>query len=135
MKELFYRGGPHFMSILTILLIITTAWIMYHFVVAYRSKQTDKTVFLRKLGYGKSMGLFALITGVMGQIIGFSALFSTLKEIKAIGGMLIPERIFGGIQVTMIVTIYGCLIYLLSLLLWFIATMLVEKKQADHLSA
>ncbi len=130
MKELFYRGGPHFMSILTILLIITTAWIIYHFIIAYNSKQENCTVFLRKLGYGKTIGLFALVTGVMGQMIGFSAMFSTIEDAIGAGGYVMPARIYGGIKVTMIVTIYGCFIYLFSLLLWLVASILIEKKQA-----
>ena len=122
------------MTTLTILLIITTAWIIYHFVVGYRSKQTDKTVFLRKLGYGKSMGLFALITGVTGQMIGFSYMFSSIEEITATEGFIKPEPVFGAIKATMIVTIYGSLIYLFSLLLWFVASLLIEKKQERQIS-
>jgi len=36
--------------------------------------------------------------------------------------------VYGGIKVTMIVTMYGMLIYLLSILLWFIASIMIEKK-------
>ncbi len=128
MKDLFIMGGTHFMATLTILLIITTAWIIYHFIVAYNSKQPDKSSFLRKLAYGKSMGLFALVTGVMGQMIGFSAMFSALEERVGQGLDITPEIVIGAIKVTMIVTIYGCLIYLFSLLLWFAATMVIERK-------
>jgi len=119
------------MSALTVLLIIAIAWIIYHFIMAYRSKQADKAAALRKLGYGKSIGLFALLTGVLGQMIGFSAMFDAIDELIASGGDLLPQMVFGAIKVTMIVTIYGILIYLVSILLWFVASMLIEKKQAD----
>jgi len=132
MKDLFIMGGPFFMGLLTILLVITTAWIIYHFIVAYSSKNTDKVTLLRKLGYGKSMGLFALTTGILGQLIGFSAMFGSIEELMATGGELKPIMVFGAIRVTMIVTMYGILIYLFSLLLWFIASMLIEKKQANQ---
>lgn len=128
MKELFFMGGPFFMGLLTLLLIITTAWIIYHFIVAYNSKQTDKVGSLRKLGYGKLIGLFALITGILGQMIGFSAMFSAIQQLIASGKELKPEVVFGAIKVTMIVTIYGIIIYLFSLLLWFLTTLIIEKK-------
>ena len=122
------------MVILTFLLVTTTAWMIYHFIVAYSSEQTDKTLSLRKIGYGKSMGLFALITGFTGQMIGFSYMFSSIEEITAIDGFIKPEPVFGAIKATMIVTIYGSLIYLLSLLLWFVASILLEKKQKSQVS-
>jgi hypothetical protein len=134
MKDLFFTGGLLFMSVLTILLVITTAWIIYHFIVAYSSKQTDKAVFLRKLGYGKMIGLFSLTTGVLGQMIGFSAMFSIIEARTKQGLGIRPEIVFEGIKATMIVTIYGILIYLFSLMLWFVATMLIEKKQAKQIS-
>lgn len=134
MKDLFIMGGPLFMGLLTILLVITTAWIIYHFIVAYLSKQTDKVASLRKLGYGKSMGLFALIIGILGQTLGFSAMFSAIEEVTKSGEKIMPHLVFGGIKATMIVTIYGILIYLFSLLLWFIASILIEKKQANQAS-
>lgn len=117
-------GGPTFMGILSIFLIITTAWMIYHFIVAYKSKQPNLEITLRKLGYGKTMGLFALIVGIYGQMTGLSGMFSVLEE----GGEIKPELIYGAIKVTMIVTFYGILIYLLSLLLWFIASLIIEKK-------
>lgn len=66
MKSLFYQGGPQFMSVLTILLIITTAWFIYHFMISYHSKKINQEKLLRLFAYGKSMGLLALITGILG---------------------------------------------------------------------
>lgn len=128
MKDLFMMGGPVFMGVLTLLFVITTAWIIYHFSAAYRSKEGDKLASLRKLGYGKSMGLFALIVGILGQMIGFSGMFSIIEEVSRSGEKIIPHLVFEGIGSTMIVTVYGLLIYLFSLLLWFVASILIEKK-------
>jgi hypothetical protein len=131
MKDLFLMGGPFFMGILTILLIITTAWIIYHFIIAYNSKQANQEKFLRRIEYGKSMGLFAMITGILGQLVGLSTMFSVLEEVYIKGEEVKPELIFGAIKVTMICTLYGILIYLLSLLLWFVASTIIEKKQSS----
>jgi len=116
------------MGVLTVLLLISTAWIIYHFILAYNSKQADKAASLRKLGYGKPMGLFALVTGILGQMVGLVEMFDAIEQVKAQGELIQPELVFGGIKATMIVTIYGILIYLFSLLLWFVTTMLLEKK-------
>jgi len=128
MKDLFFMGGPHFMAILTLFLIITTAWFIYHFTISYHAKIMNREKILRLLGYGKSLGLFSLIIGITGQMIGLSAMFSTIEEALLSGKDIVPELVYGGIRVTMIVTIYGMLIYLFSLLLWFVATMLIERK-------
>lgn len=134
MDTLFFLGGPVYMAILTLLLVATTAWIIYHFFIAYRIKQTDRATHLRRLGYGKTMGLFTMIVGITGQMNGIYAMFSTIEEVTARGAAIQPELVFEGIKVTMICTLYGIAIYLLSLLLWFVASMLIEKKQAKQVS-
>ena len=121
------------MSVLTILLVIATAWIVYHFIVAYSTKQANKENHLRKLGYGIMIGLFALITGLLGQMVGLYAMFDAIEQIAQKGEEIIPSLVFGGIRVTMIVTFYGLLIYLFSLVLWFVATMLIEKKHSKQI--
>ncbi|MFA9371066.1 MAG: hypothetical protein ACERIH_05100 [Labilibaculum antarcticum] len=130
MKDLFITGGSFFMGLLTLLLIITVAWIIYHFILAYRSKQTEKVISLRKLAYGKSLGLFALFTGVLGQMFGFCGMFDATERFTAIGKEISPHMIFGALKTTVIVTIYGSFIYLFSILLWFVASILIEKKKA-----
>ena len=128
MKDLFFMGGPAFMAILTLLLIITTAWIIYHFMISYKSKQTNKENMLRKIGYGKSMGLFTMIVGITGQMNGLYAMFSVIEEVTTKGTDVNIALVFEGIKVTMICTIYGIIIYLISLVLWFAASTVIEKK-------
>lgn len=83
---------------------------------------------LRRIEFGKSMGLFSLITGITGQMIGLYGMFSAIEAAIQKGEEIIPALVYGGIKVTMIVTIYGILIYLFSILLWFAANMLIERK-------
>lgn len=127
MKQIFFEGGPRFMGALTILLIITTAWFIYHFIISYNSKKINQEKLLRMFGYGKSMGLFAMITGITGQMMGLYNMFLAIEEAIKGGEEVIPALVFGGIRVTMICTFYGILIYLFSLILWFVATILIEK--------
>jgi len=74
------------------------------------------------------MGLIALMTGISGQMIGLYNMFLSIEEVTVKGNEVIPSLVFGGIKVTMICTFYGIFIYLFSLLLWFAASVLVEKK-------
>jgi hypothetical protein len=128
MKDLFLMGGPGFMAILTLFLIITTAWFAYHFIIVFKSKQANPEKLLRRFGYGKSIGLFTMIVGITGQMNGLYAMFSAIENAIKNGQEVIPALVFGGIKVTMIVTIYGMIIYLFSLALWFIASLIVDKK-------
>ena len=113
------------MSILTLELIISTAWIIYQFVKGYNSKQPNQEKILRKIGYGKSMGVFALATGFLGQMVGLIAMFEVIAghpdDVK-------PYLIYDAIGVTMISASYGVLIFLFSMILWFIASIIIEKK-------
>jgi len=129
MKELFYRGGAEFMGALTILLVLTSVWIIYHFIIAYHSKQTNQEKHLRRIGYGKIMGLCALVVGICGQMLGLYSMFHIIEERTETGLELTSEMTMGAIKVTMIVTIYGILIYLFSLLLWFITSTLITKNK------
>lgn len=128
MIELFYKGGWQFMTTLSILLVITTIWIICHFIIAYRSKQTKQVKFLHRIGYGKTMGLFTLMVGICGQMIGLYSAFQICEAIILKGIVIKPESVIEGIKLSMIVTIYGTLIYLFSVLLWFLASLLIKKK-------
>lgn len=112
------------MSMLTLLLILMVSWIIYQFFSYYGTDEEKKQIALRKLKYGRSIGLFALIVGILGQLIGFYSAFSAIEEM----GNVSPAMMFGGIKVSMITTIYGILIYLLSLLLWFLSSLIIERK-------
>ncbi|MBE0650681.1 MAG: MotA/TolQ/ExbB proton channel family protein [Bacteroidales bacterium] len=122
--ELFYRGGPGFMGLLTILLVVMVAWIVYHFVVAYSGKKMSIEKALRKIGYGRSIGLFALVTGFLGQLVGLTMAMNVISKMGGVSPGILAE----GIGVTMICVIYGIFIYLFSLLLWFIASNILERK-------
>lgn len=122
--ELFYRGGWGFMGTLSILLVVMVAWIVYHFVVAYPGKKMSLETALRKLGYGKSIGLFALVTGFLGQLVGLTAAMKAIAKV----GSVPPGVLAEGFGVTMICVIYGIFIFLFSLLLWFVASNILERK-------
>jgi hypothetical protein len=116
-------GGTLFMSILTILLVIMIAWYIYHLVVVFYSKALSFETVLRRMGYGKSIGLFAMITGIFGQLIGLYEAFSAIEK----AGDISPALVYAGIKVSMITTLYGITIYLTSILIWVSVSILIEK--------
>ena len=124
MKNFFFMGGPLFMSILTIVLVVMTVWILYHFISGYKSVQLSRETILRRLGYGKSIGLFAMIIGILGQLIGLYDAFAAIEKM----GDISPSMVYGGIKVSMITTLYGIFIYLASLILWFVTSAIIEKR-------
>lgn len=94
-------GGVLFMSILTIEFAV-----VLFFAVKSWNKKDGKTSMI------KSSGLLAAITGILGQLIG---LFSAFEAIQQMGSVS-PAILAGGLKVSMITTLYGIIIYILSLL-------------------
>ena len=100
----FMEGGPIFMSVLTVLLVGL-------FFAAWKAPR-----------WVKEIGIFALVFGFLGMILGIRQVFTYMQEVSVgkgeISGLfdLIPARVFfGGISITMIPVIYGIIIYLVSL--------------------
>ena len=124
MKDLFLMGGPIYMSILSLLFAILIGWFVYHFSV-FMSHPQDSGKALLKLSYGKALGLFSMITGIFGQLTGFYQAFSAIEQV----GDISPTLVYGAIKVSMITTLYGILIYLISILLWFLLSIYVENKK------
>ena len=74
---------------------------------------------------GDEVGLFAAITGITGQLVVLYYAFSAIES----AGDISPAMVIGGIKVSMITTLYGILIFFFSLLLWFVASQLVERME------
>jgi flagellar motor component MotA len=114
MTDLFYAGGPLFMGILTILLLIILAMAVYRLIQITRDNVTHETSFRHQLTYIKSIGLFSLVFGILAQLMGLYQAFSAIEEV----GNISPALLAGGLKVSMITTIYGIIIFLISYLLW-----------------
>lgn len=126
MKEWFVMGGSLFMSILTILLVIIVAVSVYFAVTIAGGKASEKANFKQQLRYVKSLGLFTMITGILGQLIG---LFSAFTAIEAAGDVS-PAMLAGGLKISMITSLTGIVIYLISIIIWFLLDLFYQKKLA-----
>ena len=124
MQELFIMGGTLFMGILTILLVIVLAISVYLAMMISSGKASGKKNFVHQLTYIKAVGLFTMIAGILGQLIGLTAAFQAIEGAMDIS----PAIIAGGLKVSMITTLYGILINLLSILIWFMLDLWYHKK-------
>lgn len=115
MTDLFYMGGPLFMGILTLLFLIILALATYQGAEIVRNSIRHETSFRHKLSYIKSLGLFTLVFGIFGQLLG---LYQAFTAIEKAGGQISPALLAGGLKVSMITTLYGVVIFLLSYLIW-----------------
>jgi hypothetical protein len=99
MMDLFYQGGPLFMGILTFLLlgVLWTFW---------------------KGGPLKELGLLALATGILGQLLGLYDASTVLESFEETQGFIASQGILaGGLKVSLTTTLYGLVIYIVSLAL------------------
>ena len=113
------------MGILTVLFFIIIAIAIFNLVLIVRKDYKDILETRRKLVYLKSIGRFALVTGILGQLIGLFSAFQAIEKAVDIS----PAIMAGGLKVSMITTIYGMLIFLFSFLFWLLLDYYASKKQ------
>ena len=104
MLTFFYEGGLGFRSVLTVLLVAI-------FFAAWKAPR-----------WVKEIGLFALLFGFLGTILGLYQVLIALRDIagtegagSSIGSLIPPGVLCGGLKVTLNTAIYGICIYLVSL--------------------
>ena len=114
MIDLFFNGGVLFMSILSLILIaIILCSIFLSFLLFSGKLINPKNIIL--VNYIKSLSLFALIFGILGQLIGLFSAFSAVQ----IGSVYVsPTKMMQGFEVSVITSIYGALIFCVGYILY-----------------
>lgn len=112
------------MGILTTLFLLMLAFSAIKLIAILKSKDGDILKVRSRLAHIKSIGLFSAITGILGQLIGLYTAFSVIERASDIS----PSLIFGGLKVSMISTLYGIIIYLISIAIWFALDLLANRK-------
>jgi len=123
MFKLFYMGGPLFMGILTGILFIILVIAVFNLIITLRKDYKDLGELRKKLSYIKSLGLFSLVTGILGQMIGLYSAFTAIEKAQDIS----PAIMMGGLKVSMIVPMYGMVIFLVSYLLWVVVDYIASR--------
>ena len=114
MIKLFFEGGPLFMGILTLLLlvIILIAGRMGSRLLS--GNIDDLELFRHRLSYLKTLGALTMSTGLLGTFIG---LYSAFIGIEAMDGVS-QAMLAGGLKVASITGLYGIIIYVFSIITW-----------------
>lgn len=110
MIDLFYAGGPLFMGILTIILIVAVAVAIYIFV--QRGKEPNNKISETLV---REIGIFGLVVGILGQFIGLYQAFIAIEQM----GSVSPALLAGGLKVSAITSLYGMIIFVIAWLLYF----------------
>ena len=111
------------MSILTILFLLMLVYSVLNLVVLLNNNG-DLLKVRSRLTRIKTIGLFSAITGIFGQLIGLYEAFSAIEKAADIS----PSILMGGIKISMITTLYGIVIYLISILIWFVLDLMASRK-------
>ncbi len=106
------------------LLLILLATSVVFAIYISRGKARKSESFRHQLTYLKAMGLFTMIMGILGQLIGLLMGFGAIERADDIS----PALVYSGLKISMYTTVYGILIYLLSILIWFILDLWYHKK-------
>lgn len=114
MVRYFFEGGIWFMGILSVLFlgILSLAAIAVH--QTFRPSPTRVDKIKNLIEYIKSLALFTLVFGIFGQILGLVDIFNYLAHENS---EIAPAILAKGIKITCYSTIYGIIIYLVSILI------------------
>ncbi len=111
MIDLFYEGGILFMGMLTLIFLCMLVSAILNYLQLFNGKEVSDF----QLNAVKSIGLFALVIGVLGQLIGLFSAFEAISQMEEISQAMLA----GGLKVSSITTIYGILISLVAYVIWF----------------
>ena len=114
------------MSILTLVALVMLSVAVVNGISIFSGKIEDVEKSRHRLSYIKSVGLFALVTGLLGQLIG---LYTAFQYIEAAGSVS-PAMLAGGLKVSSITSLYGMLIFIISYLVWVLLDVFLSRSQA-----
>jgi len=100
--NLLQEGGPLFMYTLLLLLILSVALFAQGLI------KTEKQEKIKELL--KSISLFALVFGFLGQVIGLIGAFDAIESI----GNVSPNIIASGLKISFLSTGFGALVFLIG---------------------
>ena len=108
------EGNLWFMGTLSLLFLAILSMSVVTAMLGFKSPSTDADKIEKLIGYIRSLALFTLVFGIFGQILGLVDVFDYLahKDSQVAASILAK-----GIKITFWPTIYGIVIYLVSILI------------------
>jgi hypothetical protein len=112
MFELFIQGGWLFMSLVTIMGLL----MLYFAARGATIVLANNTPYQQgNLYYIRFFGMLALVTGILGQVIGLYDAMIAVSQSEHVS----QQMLAGGIRVSSITTLYGFLVFIIAHLIWF----------------
>lgn len=114
MLRLIVEGGIWFMGTLSVLFLVILSLSVYAGTQAFISNSVSADRIKQLSGYIRSIALFSLVFGIFSQIIGLVDIFDYLANENS---EIAPAILVSGIKITCWTTLYGIIIYLVSILI------------------
>ncbi len=114
MVTYFIEGGKWLMGTLSILFLIILSLSVMAGTLAIKSTSDNADKINNLIGYIRSIALFSLVFGVFNQILGLADIFDYLAHENS---EIAPAILAKGIKISCYTTIYGIIIYLVSILI------------------
>ena len=114
MVRFFAEGNYWFMGTLSVLFLVILILSLMAVKLAIKPTAVHLGKITRLRGYIKSLALFTLVFGIFGQILGLADIFDYLANQSS---EIAPAILSKGIKITCYTTIYGIIIYLISILI------------------
>ena len=114
MGRYFIEGGIQFMSVLSLLFLIILSLAVLSVVKGIKSRNESSNGLSSFKKHIKSVALFALVFGILGQVLGLVQIFDYLSGSTIETAASVLAR---GIKITFYPTLYGIGIYLISIVI------------------
>ena len=114
MVRYFFEGGKWFMGTLSILFLVILSLSVIAGTLAIKSSSSNADKIKNLIGYIRSVALFTLVFGIFSQILGLIDIFDYLANKNS---EIAPAILAKGIKITCWSTIYGLIIYMVSILI------------------
>ncbi|PTM08706.1 MAG: hypothetical protein DA407_07435 [Bacteroidetes bacterium] len=103
----FNEGGPFFMSLILICLLLT----IFFLVKAFISSTKDAVQSKKMMRLTAEVGLLGLVIGFLASILG---LIQAFDAVEGIGGEISPALLAGGIKVSFLTILFGTFTFIVS---------------------
>ncbi|QIA09572.1 MotA/TolQ/ExbB proton channel family protein [Draconibacterium halophilum] len=116
-------GGPfmHWITLFGLIALGITAWKIFEIV-------TKKQVNTKLVGLIKMSSMLALATGFLSQVVG---IVQALEAIKAAADVS-PQMVMGGAIVSFYAPVWGLIVFIFTLLLYYIVKELIKAKRPEN---
>jgi hypothetical protein len=124
MLDIYIAGGVEYMHPVTLVLIVLLVMAGRLVFKKMRHQPLEESNFKVLL----QLGMLGLALGTFGTIIGF---FQALHALSEMTETLPFNVIMGGLKVALITVIYGLIVFIISMVLYFVLRMVLIKQLAE----